>query len=326
MTGPRTTPENMTRADQRVLRIGTRGSPLALVQARQTAAALEAMSGGAYRGEIVTFTTSGDKLTTERLINAGGKGLFTKEIDIALDQGEIDVAVHSLKDVPSVLPDGQEFVAFPQREDVREGFICQTVTRLADLPDSAVIGTASLRREAQTLAQRPSLKIVPFRGNVATRLRKLEEGQADATYLAMAGLTRLGLAHLAHPIAVSDMLPSAGQGIIGIVARTGTLDDEAIAAFEGMTETYARQAAITERAFLASLDGSCRTPIAGHLSEEEGQYILRGEVLSPDGQQRWTALGGCDLSADDDTLSALGREVGETIREEAGGDLPQFQD
>ena len=244
-----------------------RGDLLALVQARQVAAALEIHSGGAWRGEIVTFTTSGDQLTTERLIDAGGKGLFTRELDAALDRGEVDVTVHSLKDVPSVLPDGQRFVAFPEREDPREGFLSPHAKSLADLKQGARVGTASLRREAQTLVQRPDVEIVTFRGNVATRMRKLEDGLADATYLAMAGLTRLGMAHLANPIPLDDMLPAAGQGIVGVVARED-LPEDAAAAFAKMDHAATEAAAHIERAFLAALDGSCRTPIAAHTFDE----------------------------------------------------------
>ena len=218
-------------SDRKILRIGTRGSPLALVQAHLIADEIARLSEGTLSGEIVTFTTSGDQLTTERLINSGGKGLFTKEIDLAVNAGDVDVAVHSLKDVPYLLPERQHFIAFPIREDVREGFISNKARSLDDLPEGSVIGTASLRREAQTLAVRPDLKIVPFRGNVQTRLRKLEEGQADATYLAMAGLTRLKMEGSAYPIPITDMLPSAGQGIIGVVAKEDTLSDEGVAAF-----------------------------------------------------------------------------------------------
>jgi hydroxymethylbilane synthase len=173
MTDPRTSPDNTSRSDQRSVRLGTRGSPLALVQARQIAASLEVMSGGALRGEIVPFTTTGDQLTTERLINSGGKGLFTRELDVALDRDDVDITVHSLKDVPAELPEGQVFLAFPEREDPREGFLSPHGARLADLPEGAKVGTASLRREAQTLALRPDVEIVTFRGNVATRTRPI---------------------------------------------------------------------------------------------------------------------------------------------------------
>ncbi len=313
-------------SDPKTLRIGTRGSPLALVQARLIAGEIERLSDGVFRGEIVTFTTSGDQLTTERLINSGGKGLFTKEIDIAVDAGDVDIAVHSLKDVPFLLPDGQHFVAFPPREDVREGFISNRARSLDDLPEGAVVGTASLRREAQTLAARPDLKIVPFRGNVQTRLRKLKEGLAEATYLAMAGLTRLGMADSATPISIDDMLPSAGQGIIGVVAKEGALSEEALAVFDRMSDAPTRRAAAAERAFLGCLDGSCRTPIAAHAREAEGKFVLKGEVLTPDGSVRWQAEASVETDVDDETLEALGRAVGETIREEAGGELPQFED
>lgn len=309
-----------------ILRIGTRGSPLALIQAKFVAEALALHSGGAVKGEIVTFTTSGDQLTTERLINSGGKGLFTKEIDAAVDAGDVDIAVHSLKDVPYLLPDGQYFVAFPEREDVREGFLSVNAKSLDDLPEGAVIGTASLRREAQTLAARPDLKIVPFRGNVQTRMRKLEEGLADATYLAMAGLTRLGMADKATAISIDDMLPAAGQGIIGIVAKEDGLSDDHIKLFDQINHSKTERAAFSERAFLGCLDGSCRTPIAAHGREVDGKFVLKGEVLTPDGSISWDAEGAVDVASDIETLEALGRAVGETIRESAGGELPKFED
>ena len=318
----------MTDTDSRTetLRLGTRGSPLALAQANEIARELERLSGAAVRGEPVAFTTKGDQLTTERLINSGGKGLFTRELDAALDDGRIDVAVHSLKDVPSQLPQGQAFVAFPPRADPRDAFICRIADHPKNLPEGAVLGTASLRREAQSLALRPDLKVVTFRGNVQTRMRKLDEGQADATWLAMAGLERLGMTHLAHPIAPEDILPAAGQGIIGCVARTGALSPAALAAFSAMTDPETHQAALAERAFLDELDGSCRTPIAAHLFRRDDMCELRGEVLAPDGSQRWTARGTCPADADEATLVALGRRLGREIREAAGGDLPAFED
>lgn len=323
MTDPRISPDDTSRRDQRVLRIGTRGSPLALVQARQVAAALEIHSGGAWRGEIVTFTTSGDQLTTERLIDAGGKGLFTRELDAALDRGEVDVTVHSLKDVPSVLPEGQRFVAFPDREDPREGFLSPHATSLNELKQGARVGTASLRREAQTLALRPDVEIVTFRGNVATRMRKLEEGLADATYLAMAGLTRLGMAHLAHPIPLEDMLPAAGQGIVGVVARE-TLAEDAAEAFKKMNHEPTESAAHIERAFLAALDGSCRTPIAAHTFDKGDTWFVKGEVLSLDGKQTWSASGSCAKASALQHMTDLGARLAADIRDAAGGELPAF--
>ena len=309
-----------------ILRIGTRGSPLALVQAHLIADAVARISKGEMATEIVTFTTSGDQLTTERLINSGGKGLFTKEIDAAVDTGDVDIAVHSLKDVPFELPPGQRFVAFPEREDPRDGFISMTANTLDDLPEGAIVGTASLRREAQTLAERPDLKIIPFRGNVQTRLEKLQNGLADATYLAMAGLTRLGMADKASPIPISEMLPAAGQGIIGVVAKEGGLNARQLQIFDQINHSQTRRAAIAERAFLGCLDGSCRTPIAAHAHETEGQFVVKGEVLAPDGSVRWDAEASIEATSDEETLEAVGFAVGETIRESAGGELPQFED
>ncbi len=326
MAEAQTSKDNGQAADQATVRIGTRGSPLALVQARQTAAALETLSGGALRGEIVTFTTTGDQLTTERLINSGGKGLFTKELDVALDDGRIDIAVHSLKDVPSVLPDGQDFLAFPAREDPRDALISPNAACLDDLPHGAILGTASLRREAQTLARRPDLQIVPFRGNVATRMRKLEEGLAAATYLAMAGLNRLGLSEHAHAIDPDEMLPAACQGIICVVGRPDRLSDDMLSACAAYESAGSRRAASAERAFLARLDGSCRTPIAAHLFERPDGLLLRGEVLTPDGSQVWRAEARLAADASIEALIQAGLAVAEEIKADAGGDLPQFVD
>ena len=316
----------MTKSDQIILRIGTRGSPLALAQAEDVASRLEALSSGVIATELVTFTTTGDKLTTERLINAGGKGLFTRELDRALDDGEIHIGVHSLKDVPSQLPDGHVFVAFPERADPREGFLSATADLLADLPEGAVLGTASLRREAQTRRARPDLKIVPFRGNVQTRMKKLEAGEAAATYLAMAGLSRLGLSHVARPISLDDMLSAPCQGIVACTARGGELPEIVMDALTAMTHEPSRQAALAERAFLTTLDGSCRTPIAAHLFHRtDGSALFRGEVLSPDGRESWQAERIIAPGFDDGALSAAGLAAGEEIRTAAGGALPTFE-
>jgi hydroxymethylbilane synthase len=309
------------------VRIGTRGSPLALYQANLIASELARVSGGTVRGEIVTFTTKGDQLTSERLINSGGKGLFTREIDRAVDTGEIDLGVHSLKDVPSILPDGQSLIAFPEREDPRDGFLTSNgLSRLQDLPEGAVLGTASLRRESQALALRPDLKVIPFRGRVETRIEKLKRGEADATFLAMAGLKRLDLDHLAHPVAMGDMLPAAGQGIIAVAARPDALREEVGATLAQIDHAATRAMVAAERAFLAELDGSCRTAMAAQLQNVEGTWRLRGEVLTPDGQTKWTAHGEALISAGLDDLSAMGRSVAEEIRQQAGGDLPVFTD
>ncbi len=325
MTDPHPPTKAPQSADKPCVRIGTRGSPLALVQALLVAAAVESGSDGKLTTQIVTFTTTGDQLTTQRLINSGGKGLFTKEIDLAVADRRVDIAVHSLKDVPSLLPEGQVFYAFPKREDPREGFLSSKATCLADLPQGATVGTASLRREAQTLAARPDLNIVTFRGRVETRIRKLEEGLADATYLAMAGLTRLDMDHLAHPIPLEEMLPAAAQGIIGVVGLD-TLPAAIKAPLDLLDHADTRAAAIAERAFLLALDGSCRTPIAAHLFDRGDTWCLKGEVIAPDGQTSWQAEGILPKSASGEALAKMGHEVGEDIRQQAGGDLPAYQD
>ncbi|MEQ9504819.1 MAG: hydroxymethylbilane synthase [Hyphomonas sp.] len=307
------------------LRLGTRGSPLALAQAHQIAGSLKEASGGALDAEIVTFTTSGDKLTSERLINSGGKGLFTRELDDSLSRGEIDFAVHSLKDVPSLLPDGQKFVAFPAREDPRDGFVSRSAKSLHELPEGARLGTASLRREAQALALRPDLQVVTFRGNVQTRMRKLEEGQADATFLAMAGLNRLGYADMATPIPLEDMLPAAAQGIIGVVCRED-MDPAVCDIFRKLNVSDSEACATAERAFLAKLDGSCRTPIAAHLFDEGDHWRLTGEVLSVRGESRWRATGTAPKEASLAQLAALGINVASQILADANGALPAFGD
>ncbi len=310
-----------------IVRIGTRGSPLALYQAHLIADELVRASRQSLQTEIVTFTTKGDQLTSERLINSGGKGLFTREIDHAVDTGDVDIGVHSLKDVPSILPDGQAMVAYAERHDPRDGFLTTNgLTRLQDLPQGATLGTASLRRETQALSLRPDLKVVPFRGRVETRIEKLKRGEADATFLAMAGLVRLGLDHLAHPIAIGDMLPAAGQGIIGVAARPDDLSDPLADALAQIDHAATRAMATAERAFLAELDGSCRTAMAAQLQSVNGVWRLRGEVLTPDGQTKWSAYGEALLSSSLSEPADLGREIATNIRAQAGGDLPVFED
>jgi len=313
-------------ASPRTVKIGTRRSPLALFQAEYIASALKERSGGTWVGEIVSTVTKGDQLTTERLINSGGKGLFTREIDDMLDRGEVDIAVHSLKDVPSILPGGQDIVAYPERANPRDGFLTTSgVKRLKNLPEGAVVGTASLRREAQTLHIRPDLKIVPFRGNVQTRLKKLETGQADATFLAMAGLERLGLGAVASSIPLDEMLPAAGQGIIAVAARPDTLDADLRGVLDQIDHASTRRMAAAERAFLAELDGSCRTAIAAHLRLDSGQWLFRGEAYSPDGQSRWGASASAKLSASVEDLALLGQTVAKSVRKQAGGSLPTYE-
>ena len=263
------------------LRIGTRGSPLALAQAHETRDRLMAawdLPQDAF--EIVVIHTTGDRVQDRPLKELGGKGLFTREIEAALLRGEIDVAVHSMKDMPTLQPEGLVIDTLLPREDPRDALV--GAGALADLAPGTVVGTSSLRRRAQLMARRPDLRVVEFRGNVQTRMRKLADGVAGATFLAMAGLRRLGMEDVAGtPIEPEAMLPAVAQGAIGVERRA---DDARVA---GMLEaihdrdTGLRVAA--ERAYLAALDGSCETPIAG-LAELDGATLrLRGEILRPDG-------------------------------------------
>lgn len=267
------------------LRIGTRGSPLALAQAHETRARLMAahdLPEAAF--DIVVIKTTGDKVLDRPLKEIGGKGLFTREIEDAMLEGFIDIAVHSMKDMPTLQPAGLVLDCYLPREDVRDAFVSFGVARLADLPPGAVVGSSSLRRRAQLAHRRPDLQLVDFRGNVQTRLKKLEDGVAAATFLAMAGLNRLGMAHVARSaIEVEDMLPAVAQGAIGIERRGN--DDRAARLLAAIHDGPTGQRLAAERAFLAELDGSCDTPIAG-LAVLEGDTVwLRGEILRPDGTE-----------------------------------------
>ncbi len=267
------------------IRIATRGSPLALAQARELQQRLEAAHGpGRHAFEIRAIKTTGDRIQDRPLSEAGGKGLFTKEIEEALLAGEADIAVHSMKDMPTELPAGLTVACFLPREDVRDAFIGRTAASLRDLPRGAVVATSALRRQAQVKHLRPDISVVAMRGNVETRLRKLDEGAADATLLAMAGLNRLGLAGRATaPVPVDDMLPAVAQGAIGIETRT---DDIAMARLLAPINHEPTALAVTaERAFLAKLEGSCRTPIAALAELAGGRLTFRGMILAPDGSQ-----------------------------------------
>ncbi|MEM8730871.1 MAG: hydroxymethylbilane synthase [Pseudomonadota bacterium] len=267
------------------LRIGTRGSPLALAQAYETRTRLsDAFSLPQEAFEIVVITTTGDAVQDRPLSELGGKGLFTREIEADLLSGKIDIAVHSMKDMPVAQPDGLILDTYLPREDVRDAFVSPNGRDIAGLAQGAVVGTSSLRRKAQLLHRRPDLNVVEFRGNVQTRLKKLSEGVAHCTFLAMAGLNRLGMENVpATPISPHDMLPAIAQGAIGIERRQ---DDRATAALlEAIHDAPTGERLAAERAFLAQLDGSCETPIAG-LAEHDGtQLNLRGEVLRPNGSE-----------------------------------------
>jgi hydroxymethylbilane synthase len=299
------------------LRIGTRGSPLALAQARQLRGRLMAAHGLAEGTiEIVVIRTSGDRIQDRPLAEVGGKGLFTREIEEALAARAIDVAVHSAKDMPTVLPDGLVLSAVLPREDARDAFIGRRAATLRDLPAGSRVGTASLRRQAMVRRLRPDIAVVPFRGNVETRLKKLDDGVVDATLLALAGLKRLGLAHVATAVlAVEDFLPAVGQGAIALETRA---DDAATRDLMGTIDDRATMTAlVAERAFLAVLDGSCRTPIAGHAQIVDGALRFRGMILKPDGSEAHeTARVGSPGDA-----AALGREAGLELKSRASADF-----
>jgi len=265
------------------LRIGTRGSPLALAQAYETRRRLMEMHGFSEdMFEIVVIKTTGDRIQNRPLSEVGGKGLFTREIEDALLAGRIDIAVHSMKDMPVDQPGGLVLDCFLPREDVRDAFLSPRFERLTDLPPGARVGTSSLRRKAQILYRRPDLKVVEFRGNVQTRLKKLEDGVADCTFLAMAGLNRLGMEEAARaPVAVSEMLPAIAQGAIGI-ERRGADEKlrELLMPIHDFPTGYRLDA---ERAFLRGLDGSCQMPIGGLASLHDETIHIRGEILRPDG-------------------------------------------
>lgn len=291
------------------LKIGTRGSPLALVQAHQVRRLLAHAHGAdEARFEIVVIRTSGDMIQDRALAESGGKGLFTREIDAAMLQGEIDVAVHSSKDLPTVLPEGIVVAGYLEREDARDALISSRAKSVEGLPRGGTFGTASLRRQAQVKRLRPDLQIGLLRGNVETRLGKAERGEIDATLLAYAGLKRLGLAHRATALLDIDaFLPAIGQGAIGLTARGEDL--VATRALAPILHAATGHALAVERAFLGVLDGSCRTPIAGHARIVGGAIDFRGMVLRADGSETFevSARGGLDDAA------RLGAEAGRDL-------------
>jgi hydroxymethylbilane synthase len=300
------------------LRIGSRGSPLALAQSHLVAGLLAARTGSnASDFPVETFMTSGDRIQG-RLQEVGGKGLFTKELDEALLDGRIDAAVHSMKDLPTRMPPGIVLACVPAREDQRDAFIAIRAKSLADLPPGATVGTASLRRQAQTLHLRPDLKVELLRGRVETRLAKIESGAFDATYLALAGLKRLGLdSHAASIVDSAVMPPAPGQGALAITARAG--DDKTLALLAPLNIAEHVITTTAERAFLEALDGSCRTPIAAMAKIADGTLIFLGEVLTPDGKHCWRRNGTAILDGNAmATARALGLALGAEIKAEAG--------
>jgi hydroxymethylbilane synthase len=302
---------------QTVLKIGTRASQLAMAQtheARERLMKAHDLPESAF--EIVPITTTGDRIQNRPLSEAGGKGLFTKELEEALYDRRIDIAVHSSKDMPTLLPDGLELSTFLLREDARDAFIGKAAKSIADLPRGAKLGSSSLRRQALIRRIRPDLDVVLFRGNVQTRLRKLDEGVAEGTILALAGLRRLGMDHIASDVMALDAFPPApGQGAISIENRVG--DDAVARMLQPIHHVETGQALACERAFLASLDGSCRTPIAGYATVSGGRLTFKGLIITPDGTI-WHEISAEGQAGD---AAAIGRQAGADIRAKAG---PQF--
>jgi len=303
------------------LRIGTRGSRLALAQTEAVVnrlAAPETAPAGPPAAEIVVVRTTGDAVVDRPLADIGGKGLFTREIDEAMLEGRIDIAVHSVKDIPTRLPAGIALAAVLPREDPRDAFLSPKAANLAALPTGGVVGTASVRRQAQVLARRPDLRIALLRGNVETRLRKLAAGEVDAALLAVAGLRRLGLADAVTAVLDPDeMLPAVGQGAIGVTCRAG--DDRALALLAGIDDPRTSRCIAAERALLDALDGSCRTPVGG-LAEmtPSGRLTLRALLARPDGREVFRAA----REGPPAEAAAMGRDAGLELRGRAGPGFP----
>ncbi len=295
-------------------RIGTRGSPLALAQAHETRARLaQAFDLPHDAFAITVIKVTGDQIQDRPLKEIGGKGLFTREIEEALLSGQIDIAVHSMKDMPTLQPDGLLLDTYLPREDVRDAFVSLTARGLAGLAEGATVGTSSLRRRAQLRARRPDLHVVEFRGNVQTRLKKLDDGVAVATFLAMAGLNRLGMTDVPHhAINADDMLPAIAQGAIGIERRAD--DTRAAEMLSAIHDTPTGHRLSAERALLLALDGSCETPIAG-LAELDGDTLrLRGEILREDGSRVLSD----DMTGPVADGPAMGREMAAKLLQRAG--------
>jgi len=297
-----------------LIRIGTRGSPLALAQAYEVRDRLMAAHGlVADALEIIVIKTTGDRILDRPLSEAGGKGLFTKEIEEALLDGTIDLAVHSMKDMPTALPAGTEIAALLPRADPRDAFISGKARTLADLPAGARVGTSSLRRQAQVLRQRPDLVIAPLRGNVNTRLARLEVGTVDATILAAAGLARLGAGDRATSLMpVEMMLPAVAQGAIGIEVRSGDIRASRLVA--PISDEITARCIAAERSYLARLDGSCRTPIAGLAEIRQGRLVLVCEILAKDGARFYATR----REGHPDDAERLGTDAAEELLHRAG--------
>jgi hydroxymethylbilane synthase len=301
----------------RPLLIGTRGSPLALWQARHVwKRLLEANGLGEGDVGLSAITTSGDRIKDKPLREFGGKGLFSKEIDEALLRGDVDLAVHSMKDLETDLPAGLCIAAVLPRADVRDAFISTKAPSLDKLPPGAVVGTSSLRRQAQVKRLRPDLRVVDLRGNVETRLAKLADGQADATLLALAGLERLGLtSQVTSILSTEEMLPAVAQGAIGVTCRSDDANTRAL--LQPLNDAISAAAVACERAYLARLDGSCKTPIAGLAEIADGILRFRGLILAPDGSE-WYDV---EVTGTAANFKTIGADAGEELRARAGPDF-----
>lgn len=307
------------------IKLGTRGSPLALAQAYETkrrlAEAFPDELGDDSAVEIKVIKTTGDMVLDKALKELGGKGLFTKELDVSLLNGDVDICVHSMKDVPTWLVPGTILPCNLPREDTRDAFISAggKYSKPSDLPDGSVIGTASLRRQAQLLAKNPTLKCVNFRGNVQTRLKKLNENIVDATLLALAGLKRMEMTqHLTSVLEWDEMLPAVAQGAIGIQCREG--DERVLRYLDALNHPETKTAVDCERAFLAALDGNCRTPIAGQAKVVEGQLMFMGMIAKPDGSLVYETSRTGSL----EEAVELGTSAGEELKEKIGSDSAAF--
>ncbi|MDM1771788.1 hydroxymethylbilane synthase [Acinetobacter indicus] len=297
------------------LKIATRQSPLALWQAEHIRARLEALHAG-LNVELVTFVTQGDKILDTPLAKIGGKGLFVKELEAALLDGRADLAVHSMKDVPMALPEGLSLAVICEREDPLDAFVSNTYASFQDLPQGAKVGTSSLRRKCQILKARPDLEIIDLRGNVGTRLSKLDTGQYDAIILASAGLKRLGLSErIRHTLAPEVSLPAVGQGALGLECRTN--DQAVLELILPLMDDETNVCVRAERAFNAYLEGGCQVPIAGYATLKDGQLSMEGRVGSVDGQTLLSA----QLSAAPEQAEQLGEQLAQNLLAQGAGEL-----
>ncbi|AVH15279.1 hydroxymethylbilane synthase [Acinetobacter indicus] len=297
------------------LKIATRQSPLALWQAEHIRARLEALHAG-LNVELVTFVTQGDKILDTPLAKIGGKGLFVKELEAALLDGRADLAVHSMKDVPMALPEGLSLAVICEREDPLDAFVSNTYASFQDLPQGAKVGTSSLRRKCQILKARPDLEIIDLRGNVGTRLSKLDAGQYDAIILASAGLKRLGLSErIRHTLTPEVSLPAVGQGALGLECRTN--DQAVLELILPLMDDETNVCVRAERAFNAYLEGGCQVPIAGYATLKDGQLSMEGRVGSVDGQTLLSA----QLSAAPEQAEQLGEQLAQNLLAQGAGEL-----